>query len=185
MSTAGLTGAVALDRVTEADLDVLERLTQDPESTGEFAWFGWFNGQRWRRGWADDQLLSHDDGTLMVTRAGEQERLGFVVWHRRSATVTAYYWEIGIALLPQARGHGYGTQAQRLLAEYLFAHTPVHRIEAKTETGNRPEQRALEKAGFSREGVSRGIGWRDGAWRDGVTYSMLRTDPAARPRSSP
>ena len=37
-----------------------------------------------------------------------------------------------------------------------------------------------------REGVRRGIGWRDGAWRDGVTYSLLRTDAPAsagpRPR---
>ena len=41
-------------------------------------------------------------------------------------------------------------------------------------------RRALEKIGFAREGVMRGIGWRDGAWRDGVTYSLLRTDRPAR-----
>ena len=28
-------------------------------------------------------------------------------------------------LLPEARRRGYGTQAQRLLARYLFAHTTV------------------------------------------------------------
>ena len=38
--------------------------------------------------------------------------------------------------------------------------------------------RALEKTGFTAEGITRGIGWRDGQWRDGVTYSLLRTDPA-------
>jgi L-amino acid N-acyltransferase YncA len=32
------------------------------------------------------------------------------------------------------------------------------------------------KAGFTAEGVCRGVGWRDGQWRDGVTYSLLRTD---------
>lgn len=80
-------------------------------------------------------------------------------------------------MLPEARGRGYGTQAHRLLARYLFAHTPVHRVEASTEVGNVAEQRTLEKAGFTREGVTRGVGWRDGAWRDGVTYSLLRTDP--------
>ena len=64
---------------------------------------------------------------------------------------------------------------------YLFAHTTVHRIgRAATEEGNIAEQRALEKIGFAREGVMRGIGWRDGAWRDGVTYSLLRTDRPAR-----
>jgi RimJ/RimL family protein N-acetyltransferase len=65
---------------------------------------------------------------------------------------------------------------------YLFAHTPVHRIEAATEAGNVAEQRALEKAGFIREGLLRGIGWRDGAWRDGIWYSVLRTDLTADDR---
>jgi RimJ/RimL family protein N-acetyltransferase len=86
-------------------------------------------------------------------------------------------WEIGIALLPQARGKGHGTEAQRLLTRYLFAHTTIHRIEAITATGNIAEQKALERAGFTREGVLRGIGWHEGAWRDGVLYSILRTDP--------
>ena len=56
------------------------------------------------------------------------------------------------------------------------AHTTAHRIEADTEAENVAEQRALEKAGFTREGVMRGVFWRDGAWRDGVIYSLLRTD---------
>jgi RimJ/RimL family protein N-acetyltransferase len=181
--TGGESAAVELDRVTEADLGILEQLTQDPASTGEFAWFGWWNVQRWRREWAENRMLGPEGGALMVTRDGD--RLGFVNWRRRAVSAAGYYFEIGVAMRPAARGHGYGAQAQRLLAEYLFAHTPVHRIEASTETGNVAEQRALEKAGFSREGVSRGIGWRDGAWRDGVTYAILRTDPAARPRSAP
>jgi RimJ/RimL family protein N-acetyltransferase len=37
----------------------------------------------------------------------------------------------------------------------------------------------LEKAGFSREGVMRGVFWRDGGYRDGALYGLLRTDPAA------
>jgi RimJ/RimL family protein N-acetyltransferase len=38
-------------------------------------------------------------------------------------------------------------------------------------------QRALERVGFSREGVLRGYGFRDGKWRDGVIYGLLRDDP--------
>lgn len=34
-----------------------------------------------------------DGGALMVSRG--EDRLGFVVWRRRSAAVTSYYWEIG------------------------------------------------------------------------------------------
>jgi len=168
---------IALRPVQEDDLPVLVRLTEDPESTGEFAWFGWGDPTRYPRRWAENRLLGEDGGTLMVVRDGES--LGFVVWHKRLTARGSYCFTIGIAMLPEARGHGYGTEAHRLLVRYLFAHTTVHRIEADTEVDNVVEQHALEKAGFRREGVMRGIAWRDGAWRDGVTYSVLRTDPEA------
>jgi RimJ/RimL family protein N-acetyltransferase len=170
-----MTDEVALRLVAEDDLPMLEELTQDPGKTGEFGWFGWQDRRLWRRGWDENELIGPDGGTLVVT-AGTQP-LGLVIWRRQRTTPAAYCYEIGVALLPEARGRGHGTQAQRLLARYLFAHTPVHRIWAATEAENVAEQRALEKAGFTREGTLRGSGWRDGAWRDGVSYSLLRTDP--------
>ena len=165
---------VALRLAAEADLAIVERLTQDPGATGEFAWLGWHKLTRFRQWWTENRLISDDNGILMVVRGAD--RLGFVSWHKVPSTPGCYYWNIGIALLPEARGKGHGTQAQRMLARYLFAHTTVQRIEAATEAGNVAEQRALEKAGFTREGVHRCVGWRDGAYRDGVWYSMLRTD---------
>ena len=165
---------VTLQPVREADLQVLEELTWDPAIAGEFAQFGWFDPGLWQRRWTADEMIGPDGGVLMVLSG--DVTLGFVNWRRQPCTPAAYYWEIGVALLPQARGRGYGTEAQGLLARYLFAHTPVNRVEARTELGNVAEQRALEKAGFTREGVVRGCGWRDGAWRDGVIYGLIRAD---------
>ena len=110
----------------------------------------------------------------MVVR--EQERLGFVGWRKITAGPASYYWNMGIGLLPEARGKGAGTAAQRELVRYLFAHTQVRRLEADTETENVAEQRALEKVGFTREGVRRAIVFRDGEWRDSVVYSILREE---------
>jgi RimJ/RimL family protein N-acetyltransferase len=175
---------VTLRPVREDDLPVLEDLTWDPEIAGEFARFGWFDLGMWRRAWAADQMIGADGGALMVLSG--DVTAGFVSWRRRPCTPAAYYWEIGVGLLPQARGRGLGTEAQRLLARYLFAHTPVNRIEARTETGNVAEQRALEKAGFTREGVVRGCGWRDGQWRDGAIYGLIRADlPASTDPDTP
>jgi RimJ/RimL family protein N-acetyltransferase len=58
----------------------------------------------------------------------------------------------------------------------LFAHTQVNRIEATTEITNVAEQRALEKAGFTREGILRGATFRQGRWHDQVIYSVLRDE---------
>lgn len=160
--------------VAEDDLPVIERLTGDPEAAGEHSWQGWFDPAFWRRRWEETRLLTDEGGALMVERA--KECLGFVSWRRQPTTRTSFCWNIGIGMLPEVRGLGYGTEAQRLLVDYLFAFTQVNRVEATTEISNTAEQWALSKAGFTREGVLRGYGFRDGAWRDAVIYSVLRDE---------
>ena len=63
-----------------------------------------------------------------------------------------------------------------MVARYLFARHPVNRVEAQTDVENIAEQRALEKAGFVREGVLRGSQFRAGGYHDLVSYSVLRDE---------
>ena len=77
---------------------------------------------------------------------------------------------------PAVSGPGGGTRAQRSVADMFFAPTPAHRVEASTDTRNMAEQKALERAGFQREGVARGAQWRSGNWHDLMTYARLRSD---------
>jgi RimJ/RimL family protein N-acetyltransferase len=88
---------------------------------------------------------------------------------------------IGISLVAEARGRGVGTRAQRLLVEHLFATTSVERVEASTDVTNVAEQRALAKAGFTREGVLRSAQLRADGRHDLVAYSILRGDVGAAP----
>jgi RimJ/RimL family protein N-acetyltransferase len=115
---------------------------------------------------------------LSVLDESTGELLGGVSWHAvdYGGTLGCSAWNIGIGLLPGARGRGVGTIAQRLLAAHLFATTPLDRVEAGTDLDNIAEQKALEKAGFRREGVLRGAQVREGRRRDLVHYGLLRTD---------
>lgn len=158
----------------EDDLAVIEHLTGDPEATGEHSWHGWSNRWHVRNRWRENGLLADDQGILMVLRG--DERLGFVSWRRQDTGIGSYCWSIGVGMRPEVRGLGYGTEAQRLLVRYLFAHTRVNRVQAMTEATNTAEQWALQKAGFTREGVLRGYLFRDGDWRDAIIYSVLRHD---------
>jgi len=85
-------------------------------------------------------------------------------------------WNIGIGLAEHARGHGIGTIAQRLLAEHLLASTNVDRIEASTDVTNVAEQKSLEKAGFTREGLLRSAQERADGRHDLYSYSFTRDD---------
>lgn len=167
--------SVMLRPVREADLPVLERFLAGPEETGAFQWIGWPDPRRWRRRWEENGLLSEESSQLMVVSESD-EPFGFVSWRRIEAWGGSHYWNMGAQLLPEARGRGIGSRAQRMLVAYLFANTTVVRIEAETEAENFAEQRALEKAGFTREGVVRSGAFRDGRWRDGLRYSVLRDE---------
>jgi RimJ/RimL family protein N-acetyltransferase len=170
---------VHLRPVAESELDLLELLHEDPVEASEYGFFGFQDPGGLRRRFAGGGLIAEQHGLLAVVlgRAGEPaEFIGDVSWRREQTGPSSYTWGIGVGLLARARGHGYGTRAQRLLAEYLFAHTQVNRIAAETEVGNIAEQRSLEKAGFTREGILRGASFRAGQWRDMVSYSIVRAD---------
>ena len=138
-----------------------------PEIGGEFNSFDDPGGQRVAAN-VSRMIVVLDDGTP----------IGSMSWHgvaygpyRRSLA-----WNIGITLVPEHRGRGHGAEAQRMLAEHLFATTEANRVEATTDVGNIAEQRALERAGFRREGVLRGAQYRAGAWHDLVLFARLRED---------
>jgi RimJ/RimL family protein N-acetyltransferase len=115
---------------------------------------------------------------LLVTRSDGGAAVGSVQWHavRYGPNRGSRAWNVGISLMPVERGRGYGSEAQRLLAAHLFETTDAHRVEAATDVENVAEQRALEKAGFVREGVLRGAQFRGGAHHDLVLYSVLRPE---------
>ncbi|WP_326569763.1 GNAT family protein [Amycolatopsis rhabdoformis] len=165
---------VVLRPVLESDLDLLEALTNDPATAGEFQWFGWHDAGYLRRRWRDGSVITTEGGLLIPSLDGAV--LGLLSWHRSRSGPSSYCWTMGLVLRPEARGHGHGTEAQRLLVQYLFAHTQLNRVEATTDVDNRAENRSLEKAGFTREGVLRGYTFRDGAWRDSAVYSVVRSD---------
>jgi len=171
---------IRLRPVTEADLGMFRRFVVEPGLIG-LDWSGFSDPKAVQRRFDTDSYLGADDGRLIVDVAPEidpgWEQAGLVSYLRRWHGTRSFSWEIGIALLPEWRGQGIGWRAQAIFCSYLFENTSVHRIEASTHEENAAEQRALEKAGFTLEGVIRAAEFRAGQWRDGYLYSRLRTDP--------
>ena len=167
-------GRVRLRQATAADAALLETW-QQPAYVGEFNTFG-MPTRPLRDEIRKTGLVGEDRGALIVEVVEGGLPIGSVSWHAEmyGPNPESVAWNIGINLIPEGRGHGFGGEAQRLLAERLFATTGVNRVEAMTDVENHAEQRALEKAGFTREGVLRGAQFRAGAWHDIVVYSLLR-----------
>jgi RimJ/RimL family protein N-acetyltransferase len=125
---------VHLRPVIEAELDLLELLYLDPGEASQYGFFGYQNPGGLRRGFAEKGFISEDHGRLAVALGCADEAgefIGEVSWHKAQTGPSSFSWRIGIGLRARARRQGYGTQAQRLLAEYLFAHTQLNRVRGR------------------------------------------------------
>ncbi len=80
--------------------------------------------------------------------------------------------EIGYWLYPHARGRGVATRTARALAEHAFD-LGVRRVVAHVKVGNIASERVLERAGFTREGISRSVPTADGSRVDKTVWSLL------------
>ena len=81
--------------------------------------------------------------------------------------------EIGFTIAPGHQGHGYATEAARLLVGYLFGRRGKHRITASCDARNTASAAVLERLGMRREGHLRESTWAKGEWTDDLLYGLL------------
>ena len=174
LSETCVVAGLHLRPIEEQEVAQLVRLLWAPDGPGEHQWFGFRIDMAWaiERRWRDDRLVGSESSFLAVGLE-DGTCAGWVTWRPLAGSGN---FEIGIALFADHRGHGIGSEARRQLVTYLLSTTTANRLQAGTEVENIADQRALERVGFRREGVQRGLYFRGGAWRDNVMYGLLRED---------
>jgi RimJ/RimL family protein N-acetyltransferase len=75
-----------------------------------------------------------------------------------------------------AWGHGYGSEATRLMVDHALGPLGLHRVALSVFAFNERALRAYARVGFTVEGRSRESIWRDGRWWDEIHMSVLESD---------
>lgn len=166
---------VNLRPLIQQDLEFFRQVTNDPQYHGEFNDFGLRNSVDFEKGFSVEGVFGPHQGMLVIVDQ-EGAIVGDMSYHQVAygPNPASQVYEIGLSIRPDCRGRGYGVEAQMLLADYFFRTYNIMRVQASTDIENIPEQKALEKAGFTREGVMRKAQWRNGTFHDLVVYSKLR-----------
>ena len=102
-----------------------------------------------------------------------------------SGRVTPDVCEIGYTwLAASAMRSEVNTNAKLLLLDHAFGTRDVHAVRIRTDARNEPSRRAIERLGFSLDGVVRAERVAvDGSVRDSALYSVTRDEwPAVRTR---
>jgi RimJ/RimL family protein N-acetyltransferase len=128
----------------------------------------WF--QKVQKRETDFAWAIHDERNRHIGFTG----LHAINWRHRRATS-------GIAIGDkEAWGRGYATDAMRVRTKFAFETLNLHRVESEVLVENTASQRALEKVGYTREGVFRQHGWSEGRWHHTIRYAILDEDYFAR-----
>jgi len=85
----------------------------------------------------------------------------------------AHRAEFGYWLAQSYRGHGLMPRVIRTFTAYAFQQLRVHRLYATPFSTNLASQRALEKAGFQREGLLRDYHFKQGVYLDAIIYGRI------------
>jgi RimJ/RimL family protein N-acetyltransferase len=112
-----------------------------------------------------------DAAIFSVTELATGELAGdALLWavdlHNRSA-------HLGISLRPGYRGRGLGLDTVRVLCRYGFAIRGLHRLQLETLSDNHAMIAIAVQTGFTREGMTRGSSWVNGAFTDDVIFGLL------------
>ena len=166
---------VDLRPMESGDVALYCRWENDPEMSGPYMAPTPVSQAQVERDFAERAAVGQERGVFVVaTKDGTPA--GRISYFRLIFAPFSYGYNIGISIMAEHRGHGYGAEAQRLLADYLLFTYPVGRVEASTDIENTAEQRSLERAGFTRDGVIRKGWWRGGRWHDMAVYSRVQGD---------
>ncbi|WP_181578510.1 GNAT family protein [Arthrobacter sp. AQ5-05] len=87
----------------------------------------------------------------------------------------ARHTEVGIALVPEARGQDIGSAAISQIVEFSFVRCNLRRVHLQVIESNLGALRAYEKAGFVVEGRQRQHAWVRGKYEDIFIMGTLRS----------
>lgn len=81
--------------------------------------------------------------------------------------------EIGLDILPECQGKGYGSEAISWALDYAFRRAGLHRVKIVAFEYNAGAVRLYERLGFKLEGRERESCWHEGRFWDSVEFGML------------
>ena len=158
----------------ESDVAAIAEASHDPETRrrlddGPLS----AERQRLRAARAAEQWSSGKSAPFVIADAADDRPLGLLNLHFREDDEIA---NLAVSVSPEVRGRGVAAKALRLAALWGLAELGLARVAAEAAIDNHASIRAIEKAGFHREGTLRAHCKTHGARHDCVMFSLVAGD---------
>ncbi len=124
--------------------------------------------------WYEEQNAKGDLYNFAIEKKTDGKYIGGcginnIDWKNSVATV-------GIFLGKEFLSQGYGTDAMKVLVEFIFNQVNIHKVVLHVFSFNKRAIRSYEKVGFKIEGTLKEQIFRDGKYHDEIIMGILRGD---------
>jgi RimJ/RimL family protein N-acetyltransferase len=121
------------------------------------------------------RALGSDSLAMAIHRRDDDRLIGTCALSQLDADNGSALFHITIGE-KDAWGHGFGTEATRLMIDHAFGGLGLHRVGLTVFSFNERAIRSYRSVGFVVEGRAREAIWRDGRWWDELSMSVLHSD---------
>ena len=131
---------------------IFEKYAQDPDVTRYLVWVPHTSVETTRKfiAFCQDRWTKSVAFPYVITRKEDGELLGMI-----EVRPNGHRADFGYVLARSYWGNGFMPEAITALAKITLGNGAIYRMEATCDIENKASARALEKAGFSREGLLR------------------------------
>jgi len=169
-----------LRHFSKSDLDESIKMLEDPVIAGTL-WRGLPLPRQREESEAWLKTLRNDGSgpmALTIERLADDAFMGscgFMELDVKNRVGTLWIW-VGTPY----QGHGYGTEAMRLLVDFAFLEMNLHKVRLFVFSNNPGARHVYEKIGFKLEGTLREEIYRNGVYHDQHAMGLLRSEWEAR-----
>jgi len=160
---------LTLRNIIHEDLEPLRQMRNDP-TTRRWLTYNREISPEEQEDWFF-RILKDPDKLYMKVEDREGNLVGLIrsdEWDRDNRSV-----RIGLDIVPEHRGKGYGTEAFKTFTNYCFEEEKMHRVWLLVAEENNVAIKLYKTIGFKEEGRQKDALCRDGRWYDYISMSIL------------
>lgn len=165
---------IAFRPTEKQDLEMLKELHNDFSTFSNLASIDLASSRDQEKWW--DSLSNHrNDKRYVIVKADQQD---FVVGRLRIQNIDRQNQncEVGLDIMPELRGQGYGRRSYEMLLEFLFLHYNMHMVYLRVVDFNARGKELYQKLGFKETGYFKEYFYRNGKYWDYFVFCLTKED---------
>lgn len=165
---------IAFRVIEKGDLEILRKLHNDPSTWINLYNIDFIDEENQLEWWKNLHNKKNDKRFVVCFADKPKEIIGRL--RIQNINWLHHNCEVGLDILPEYRGKGYGKKSYEMVLEFLFNHYNMHMVYLQVADFNPSARKLYEKVGFKECGRLPEFYYRHGKYWDYIIMSIIKDE---------